>query len=62
MIEGSRVRVPAGATGEFSSTGSTFCADPYFGSRFTAVARTNPSHFAKRAGGRLQLSYVCGFA
>ena len=27
MIERSRVRVPAGATGEFSFPGSTFCAD-----------------------------------
>ena len=27
MIERSRVRIPAGAAGEFSSLGSTFCAD-----------------------------------
>ena len=31
MIERSRVWVPAGAVGEFSSPGSTFCADSYFG-------------------------------
>ena len=30
-IERSRVRVPAGAVGEFSSPGSTFCADSFFG-------------------------------
>ena len=31
------VRIPAGATGEFSSPGSTFCADSYFGIRSTPV-------------------------
>ena len=31
MIERSRVRIPAGTAGEFSSPGSTFCADSYFG-------------------------------
>ena len=31
MIERSRVRVPAGAAGEFSSPGSAFSADSYFG-------------------------------
>ena len=35
MIERSRVRVPAGTAGEFSSPGSTFCADSYFGIRST---------------------------
>ena len=43
MIERSRVRVPAGAAGEFSSPGSTFCADSHLGirstPRVTAVAR-----------------------
>ena len=29
MIKRSRVRVPAGGAGEFSSPGSTFCADSY---------------------------------
>ena len=42
MIERSRVRIHAGAPGEFSSQGSTFCADSYFGirslPRVTAVA------------------------
>ena len=35
VIERSRVRIPAGAAGEFSSPGSTFCADSYFGIRST---------------------------
>ena len=35
MIERSQVRVPAGAAGEFSSPGSTFCADSYIGIRST---------------------------
>ena len=35
MIERSRVRIPAGAVGEISSPGSTFCADSYFGNRST---------------------------
>ena len=37
MIGRSQVRVPAGAAGEFSSPGSTFCADSYFGIRSTPV-------------------------
>ena len=37
MIERSRVRVPAGAAGEFSSPGSTLCADFHAGIRFTSV-------------------------
>ena len=37
MIEGSRVRVPAGAVGVFSSPGSTFSADSYFSIRSTPV-------------------------
>ena len=66
MTEGSRVRIPAGAAGEFSSPGSTICADSNFGIRVTAVARKRPGHSARSAGGRLQLNkhtpYVCGFA
>ena len=31
------VWIPAGVAGEFSSPGSTFCADSYFGIRFTPV-------------------------
>ena len=37
MIERSRVLIPEGAAGEFSSPGSTFCADSYFGIRSTPV-------------------------
>ena len=37
VIERSRVRIPAGAAGEFSSPGSTFWDDSYFGIRFTPV-------------------------
>ena len=69
MIERSRVRVPAGAAGEFPSPGSTFCVDSYFGifdPRVTAIDVKDPGHSAKSAGGRLQLNthapYVCGFA
>ena len=40
MIERSRVRIPAGTAGEFSSPGSTFCADYYFGIRSTPVLPT----------------------
>ena len=70
MIERSRVRIPAGTAGEFSSPGSTFCADSYFGirshPRVTTVARKKiPVILPKSAGGRLQLNthtpYVCGF-
>ena len=37
MIERLRVRIPTGVVGEFSSPGSTFCADSYFGIRSTPV-------------------------
>ena len=37
MIERSRVRIPAEAMGEFSSPGSTFCADSDFGIHSTPV-------------------------
>ena len=68
--ECSRVRTPAKAPGEFSSPGSTFCADSYFGIRSTPVLPQkhvkDPGHSAKSAGGRLQLNthtpYVCDFA
>ena len=70
MIERSWVWIPAGEAGEFSSPGSTFCADSFrylFHPRVTAVAcNKNPGHSAKSAGGRLQLNmyapYVYGFA
>ena len=35
MIERSRVRIAAGTVGEFSSPGSTFCAEPYCGIQST---------------------------
>ena len=70
MIERSQVRIPAGSAGEFSSPGSAFCADSYFGIHSTPVLPQShvkdPGHSAKSAGGRLQLNmhtpYVCGFA
>ena len=69
MFERVWVRIPAGAAGEFSSPGSTFCADFYFGIRSTPMLLSHvkdPGHFAKSVGGRLQLNmhtpYVCGFA
>jgi len=37
VIKRSRVQVPAGALGECSSSGFTFCADSYFGIRSTPV-------------------------
>ena len=57
MIQRSRVRVPAGATGEFSSAGSAFCADCYFGIRSTPVLQhvKDPGHSAKSV-------YVCALA
>ena len=52
MIERSRVRIPAGTAGEFSSPGSTFCADSYFGIRstetVTTVARKKSRSFCQK--------------
>ena len=60
VIERSRVQIPAGAAGEFSSPGSTFCADSYFGSRSTPVLPQrhvkDPGHFAK--SGRKTPTYL----
>ena len=69
MIKRSRVRVPAGAAGEFSSPGSALCADTYFGIRSTPVLSQyhvkDPCHSAKGIGGRLRVNThapcVCGF-
>ena len=55
--------------GEFSSPGSTFCADSYFSIHSTPMLLQyyikDPGHSAKSAGGRLQLnmhaSYIYGF-
>ena len=70
MTERSQVQIPAGAAGEFSSPGSTICADSYFGIHSTPVLPQqhvkDPDHSAKSAGARLQLNthppYVCGCA
>ena len=47
---------PCWSGGEFSSPGSTFCADSYFGIRSTPVLPQyrvkDPGHSAKSAGGR----------
>ena len=52
MTERSRVQIPAGAAGEFSSPGSTFCADSNFGIRSTPVLPQqhvkDPGHSAKK--------------
>ena len=60
MIERSRVQIPAGVVGEFSSPGSIFCADSYFSIRSTLLLPQkhvkDPGHFANSAGGRLQLN------
>ena len=67
MIERSRVRIPAGTAGEFSSPGSTFLLTLISVSVPPPCYRssTHPGHSAKSAGGRLQLNthtpYVCGF-
>ena len=42
------VRIPARAAGEFSSPGSTFCADSYFRIRVTAVARKRYRPFCQK--------------
>ena len=55
MIEKSRVPVPAGAAGEFSSPWSTLGADSYFGIRSTPVLPQqlvkDPGQSAKSASG-----------
>ena len=59
VIERSRVRVPAGAAGEFSSPGSTFCADTEVSVLSPVLLQQHvkdPGHSAKNAGGRLQLN------
>ena len=69
MTERLRVRIPAGAAGEFSSPGSTVHANSYFSTHSTLVLPQervkDPGHSAKSAGGRLQLNthtpYLCGF-
>ena len=51
VIERSRVRVPAGAAGEFSSPGSTFCALLFrypFHRRVTAISRKRSRSFCQK--------------
>ena len=52
--------IPTGAAGEFSSPGSTSCADSYYGICSTLVLPQShvkdPSHSARSAGGRLHLN------
>ena len=57
MTERLRVRIPAGVAGEFSSPGSTFCADSYF--LLPEQHVNDPCHSTKCAGGRLQLKHAC---
>ena len=60
MIEGLRVRIPAGAAGECSSSEFTLYVDSFIGVRSTPVLPQghvkDPSHFAKSAGDRLHLN------
>ena len=56
MSERSWVRVPAGATGEFSSPMSTLCADSYFG------IRSSPMFTAVIGGGHSASSAVAGYS
>ena len=62
MIERLRVRVPAGAAGEFSPPVLTFCTDSYSVSVpppvFTQWHIKDPGHSATSAGGRLHLKAV----
>ena len=57
MIERLRVRIPAGAVGEFSSPALAFCGDSYSVSVSTPALSQwhikDPGHSAKSAGGRL---------
>ena len=71
MIKSSPVGGPAEAAGEFSSPGSTFCADSYVGIHSIRVIQQkqhvkDPGNSVKGADDRLQVNthtpYVCGFA
>ena len=64
MIERSRVRIPAGTAGEFSSPGSTFCADSYFGIRSTpvlpaTVARKKSRSFCQKCRWQVTAKHAC---
>ena len=57
LIKRLQIQVPEGVAGEFSSPGSTFCADSYFSissiSMLSQQDIKDPSHSYKSAGGRL---------
>ena len=62
MIERSRVRIPAGAAGEFSSPGSTFCADSFsvsVPSRVTAVARKRSRSLCQKCRWQVTAKHAC---
>ena len=59
MIEKLQVRIPAGASGEFSFPGSTFCADSYFGIRSTPVLLQK---HVKDPGHHLPKAQVAGYS
>ena len=61
VIERLRVRIPAGAAGEFSSPEKTLCADSYSVSvppRVTAVARKRPRSFCQKCRWQVTPKYV----
>ena len=53
MIERLRVRITAGAAGEFSSPELTLYADSYLVSALPQWHGKDPGHSAKSAGGKL---------
>ena len=54
---------PAGATGEFSSPGSTFCADSYFDIPSTPVLPQwhvkDPGHSARQCRWQVTVKHAC---
>ena len=64
MIERLRVRMPAGAAGEFSSPESTLCSDSYLVSvhpRVTAVARKISQSFCEKCSWQVTPTHVYTF-
>ena len=62
MIKRSWVRIPAGAAGEFSSPGSTFCADSYFSIHSTPMLPhwvSLPRSFCQKCGWQVTAKYAC---
>ena len=62
MIERSRVRVPAGAAGEFCSPGSTFCADWFrhpFHPPVTAAAHKRSRSFCQKCRWPVTPKHTC---